>query len=199
MPKSNRELGQVTAVAGAPQSGKSTWMRKQVEEADRVLVFGDWRGDYLAAGFTPLATPQEILTTLKGHKGEGRFTYRGEDFETWCWAAIRWGLYNPCTLIADELAYVTRPGKAPKEWGQLLRMAAGNGLFLYGCTQRPSESDTTIWGIADVLHCHRLVRADDADSLARELNCKPEDLLALPDYAWIERESRSAQFSSGGP
>lgn len=195
----NRERGMVVAVAGAPQSGKSTWMRQQVADHDRRIVFGDYRGEYQAAGYMPLKSIHELLTTLKGHKGPGAFVYRGldQDFPTWCFAALGWVKYHPATLIVDELAAVTNPGKALSEWGQILRMIAGFGGVVFGCTQRVSESDTTIWGCADLIHCHRMVRTGDAEKMARELNCRPEDLLALPEFEYLERVSTAAQFTRG--
>lgn len=199
MASQERERGCVTAVAGAPQSGKSTWMRRQIADHARVLVFGDWRGEYQAAGFTPIKGPRELITTLKKHKGPGRFTYRGgmEDFDTWCYVGLRWVQYFPATLLVDELAGATHPGKAPRYWGEILRMIAGYGGYAYGCTQRISESDTTIWGVADVLHSHRMVRTDDAVKVAKELNCTGDDILQLPPFEFIERESISAEFTRG--
>lgn len=201
MAKENRDLGCVVGVAGAPQTGKSSWMRAQVEDHQRVNVFGDLRGDYRAAGFTPVRGIRELVAKLKGNKGAGRYVYVGavEDFNAWCYVVLRWIMYFPGTAIADELAGPTHPGKAPRYWGELLRQVAGVGGVVYGCTQRMSESDSTIWGVADLLHCHRLVKRRDAESMADELNCTAEDLLGLPDYAYIERESRSAQFRRGGP
>lgn len=199
MATQERERGCVIAVAGAPQSGKSTWMRHQVAKHARVLVFGDWRGEYQAAGFTPIKGPRELITTLKGHKGAGRYTYRGglQDFDTWCLVGLAWVQYFPATLLIDELAGPTNPGKAPRHYGEILRMIAGYGGYAYGCTQRISESDTTIWGVADLLHVHRMVRTGDAEKAARELNCTPQDLLQLPDFEYLEREAKSAQFTRG--
>lgn len=195
-----REDGLVTAVAGMPRTGKTTWVQRETRDHARVLVW-DYRGEYQAANCTLITNLRTLLTTLKGHKTAGRFCYQGkvEDFDTWCFAALAWGKYFPATLIADELADVTTTQKAPQALGEIERKGAGYGLHFYGISVSPSESDKTLWRCAQLYHCHTLMLQSDVELMSKKLMCRPEDLQGLRPYQYLERTNFSREFTRGGP
>jgi hypothetical protein len=112
----------------------------------------------------------------------------------WAWLRKRAG----STLVIEELADVTQPGKAPEAWGEIVRKsrhAAGSHIF--ALTQRPAESDKTIAGNCDLLHCGRLSNPKDRKSLAEYLDVPVGELTRLQDLQWIERDMRTHRLQRG--
>lgn len=101
------------------------------------------------------------------------------------------------TVIVEELADVTSPGKAPPGWGVIVRRGLRYGPQLYAVTQRPSESDKTVMGNASIFHCHSMARADDARYMAREMRIDQEKIDALRPLQFIERDRRSGTLVAG--
>ena len=53
---------------------------------------------------------------------------------------------RPVTAIIEEIADVTRQGKASPPWGTLSRRGRKYGVQFYAVTQRPAEIDKTAYG-----------------------------------------------------
>lgn len=100
-------------------------------------------------------------------------------------------------LVIEELADVTSPGKAPAAWGEIVRKGRHEGGSIYALTQRPAESDKTIAGNADVIHCGRLSFPGDRKTLAEYLDVPVADITALPSLAYIERDMRTRELRTG--
>jgi len=168
-----RESGSIVAVAGASQSGKSTWLRKErLEQASRLLVW-DPRGEYPAnmPNVERIDSKEDLFEACEG-SGSGRYAFvpsmkLHEDFHFWCLMAFHWGKYWPIVAVADETADVTSPNKAPDAWGQLLRKGKFYGSWIYGVTQSPTESDKTIWFNADEKVCFRVDGDHERDYMAK--------------------------------
>lgn len=177
----NTRDGRLVYVCGASRSGKSAWVKRQVEKSRRLLIWDieDEYGDL--PGIKSLSSQKELLQMLKtsGLAGPGRFAFVPLDpkqFNWWASAAFAWG---NCAAVAEELADVTNPGKAPPGWGTLIRRGAKRGIEIIGITQRPSEADKTLLGNANIKHCCRLERAGDRSYMAKELDCPIEDINGL--------------------
>jgi len=116
---------------------------------------------------------------------------RLSEFGDFCRLAYAWGMCGNeinqhTTCIAEELADVTSPGKAPETWGVMLRQGLGWGMNIYGVSQRPAESDKTIMGNLTFIHAHFMSRAQDRKYIAEEMDINPDDIKALEQYKWIE-------------
>ena len=101
------------------------------------------------------------------------------------------------TVVVEELADVTSPGKAPIYWGMLTRKGLRYGPEIYALTQRPSESDKTVMGNATVLHVHQCVLEIDAETLAAHLRVPVSQVDALDPFQWIERDRRTKTTTTG--
>lgn len=185
----------ITLVCGGSGSGKSTFVKRNATDADRIIVFDSDEEYASLPGFTRIAKAGDLIRYLqRAKKGRFAFVPRGtgsdELFDLWCKAAFAWG---NCTVIAEELADVTSPGKAPDGWGQLVRRGRKRGLRIFGITQRPSESDKTIVGNASRIWCGSMTRADDRRYMAKEMDVSQELVNQLKplDYVIFDKKDRS--------
>lgn len=119
------------------------------------------------------------------------------DFDPFCRLAWVWLRAARGTLVVEELASVTTPGKAPAGWGDIIRAGLRYGPEIYALTQRPSESDKTAIGNATVLHCHAMARAGDRRYMAAELDADPAEIGRLRPLQWIERDRRTGALRRG--
>lgn len=198
-----RRDGVVTLVTGSMGSGKTTWVRQQVQRARRMLVWDgkgiDWGADQ---GCVVVDDPLHLRRLIFGPAA--RISYRvpatPKNFELFCRMAWAWGRYKPGVLIVDEIADVTTPAKAPVAWGEIARKGRAFGLDVYVTTQRPQEADKTTQGNAAIFHCGRMSDADDQRYVARRLLGSGEHesaVAALGPMEWIERDARTMTVTRG--
>src|SRR3569623_2110456 len=110
----------IIVVCGSSGSGKSAWVKQRIAKARRVLV---WDVDDEYEGFERITAPAALI----------------EAFDLWARAAFAWG---NCTAVAEELAGVTTPGKAPPGWHQLVSRGRKRGIEVIGETQRTSGTNS---------------------------------------------------------
>lgn len=188
MRKLNNALSaEIILVTGSSGARKTTFIKKKAAKAKRLLVWDAAKHEY-GDICQPVKTQAELLQLLKSHKtGPLKVAFQPDVlnarlFDWWARACLAWG---NCTAIAEELADVTSPGKAPDGWGQLLRKGRAYGIKMIAATQRPAESDKTIIGNVTLFHAGRQSRSDDRKYMAKELNVQPDDLL-MDDGEFIE-------------
>ncbi len=182
---STRQDGSLTYVTGKSRSGKSAWVKAQIAKDPRIIVF-DIKAEYSEQmGYKVVHHLVELVDLLQATPGPLKVAFRpmqpAKEFGIWSKAAFTWCKLSPCTILAEELADVTTPAKAPDGWGQLCRQAQGFGAKIYAITQRPSESDKTALGNASLIHCCSMVRAADRDYMAREMDVPLTEIAALLD------------------
>lgn len=203
MPLSRRDSGQLIAVAGASQSGKSTWTALQVKSCKRLLVW-DYKAEwYLHNNCRRVKTWSELTGCVRSSATAERIAYcapgmNRDAFDTWCKLAFVWLRQDVGTLVVEETASVTSAGKAPDGWGDVCRMGLGFGATIYAVTQRPAESDKTALGNYSLVHCHRMATADDAVYMAKLLRVDAAAVDLLQNYQWIERTA-AGELRTGGP
>jgi hypothetical protein len=176
-------------VCGGSGTGKSAWVKQQIAKTKRLLIW-DTEGEYLDLPKVQAVQGQRALTSLllRHPVGPARIAYVPrtlKDFEFWARCALAW---KNCTVVAEELADVTTPGKAQDGWGQLVRKGRKHGVEIYAITQRPAESDKTVIGNATLTHCCAMKRAKDRDYMAAEMNCDRTLMNALKPLEWIEAD-----------
>jgi hypothetical protein len=205
---SQRTDGTLYVVSGASRSGKTSWIAQRVAAAPRLLVWdtvGEWAEkfhckprwsfEYLARDVIPGAPAQRIA--FQPMMGPDSPTM-AEQFGGFCrMAYVAMRAHRRLTLVVEELADVTSPGKAPPAWGVICRRGLRFGPEIYGVTQRPSESDKTIMGNASVFHCHSMARADDARYMAKEMRIDQAAIDALEPLQFIERDRRTGTVRAG--
>ena len=190
-----RRAAKIVMVAGSSGSGKSAWVKQQVRRATRLIVW-DVDDEYTAERCERIRDLRELAERLKTRK-TGRFAYvphDPKDFGAWARLAFAWG---ECAVVAEELADVTSPAKAPPGWGELVRRGRKRGVILYAVTQRPSESDKTALGNASEIHVGRLARAADRRYMAAELDIAPEEIAALNNLEYIHKDMAANTVKKG--
>lgn len=152
-----------------------------------------WSFDYLAECVKPGAPARRIAYQPT--------KFDALEFSTFCRLAHVAIRSHPrrLTLIVEELADVTTPGKAPAAWGVIVRRDLCYGPEIYAVTQRPSESDKTIMGNASVIHTHAMARAEDARYMAKELRVDQALIDALNPYEFLERDMGTKEITRGDP
>lgn len=145
--------GRLVAVGGASRSGKTIWTSRAVADDERVFAWDpedQWsglkgwkkattRGQLLAAIQTP--GPQKVAYVAGGNLPV--------EFNYWAGGVFYAGRYvGPLSAIAEEVADVTTPSKAPGNWGILLRRGLKRGITIYAISQRWQEADKTALGNA---------------------------------------------------
>lgn len=196
-----RPDGSLYVVTGATRTGKTTWVVQRVAGARRLLVWdamAEWADHFKCQRVESIF---DLSQRVKPGAPAARLAFvapcTAENFAAFCrlaWVFIRVDLG---TLVVEELADVTSPGKAPTYWGEIIRKGLRFGPEVYALTQRPSESDKTVMGNASVLHVHQMAREDDCRYMARELRVDPAAIDALLPFHWIERDRRTRNLSTG--
>jgi hypothetical protein len=200
--RSKRPSGSLIAVTGASQSGKSTWVANAVASCTRLLVW-DYKAEwYLHHHCRRLESWVQLADCVHSHSQPERIAYcapamNRAAFDVFCRFAWIWLRRDVGTLVIEETASVTSPGKAPDAWGDVCRMGLGFGATIYAVTQRPAESDKTALGNASLIHCHRMATDDDARYMAKLLRVPQESVDALRPYDWIERTAAGELRKSG--
>lgn len=195
-------------VAGASRSGKTFLTAERIKKDRNVLVW-DSMGEFAAmpgySGTNSLAVFAEHAAKGGGGKRCLVVPVTPANFDAFCRSAWRWMLVHAAsgrvvTIVVEELADVTPPGKAPVAWGMIIRRSLRFFPHIYALTQRPAESDKTVMGNATVLRCHSMARADDRRTMARELDVDQDYInrLDFSRYQFIELDRVSRRLTTGG-
>lgn len=177
---------------GSSGSGKSFKVKSKIAKAKRLIIFDpdDEYGEL--ANIQTVKNAQALLALVKRNpKGplRVRFVANGvAAFDVWAKIAFAWG---NCVAVAEEIAGVTSPGKAPAGWHTLVSRGRKRGITIYAVTQRPSESDKTILGNISRIWVGRMARAKDRKYMAAELDVHTDDITELKALDYLERDMLS--------
>lgn len=209
MPAKAATKPEILAAMGARGTGKTAWATRQPQyvKAKRLAVW-DLMREAAHAQLPHTESLPEFIRWLKAPAFRVAFApspddaVREQQFELWCRACL---LAGHLTAHVEELAFVTKPHKAPPAWRRMILLGRyePHVLTIIGTSQRPAQVDKEFIGNADVLHVGRLIGAD-AEGPARILGIKPAELENLPDLHWLERRQGDmkptrGQLSFGAP
>ncbi|WP_288254048.1 hypothetical protein [uncultured Hydrogenophaga sp.] len=204
----------MVGVFGARGTGKSYWTRRQIERARPArLAVWDHKSDPKLADFGQQFTGLPQLGAAVRAMQAKRFAVRyrpdagdrlDDQFRVFCEAVFAAG---NLVMWVDELAEVTRAGRAPAAWRRCVNVGREYGghdgkvraLTIFGSSQRPGEVDKSFLNNVDVLHTGRILNASDARVLADFLRLDYRELMDLPDWHWIERGPGMVEAVRGGP
>lgn len=199
--------GEMGLFTGGTRQGKTSSVKARIKKNNRVIVWSPkesidgysklWPSTVVVRGIPALRSAVLMTGKKPAHLIYVPWDY--VDFENFARLAFVWGTISPCSVVVEELADVTRPGKAPKGWGDLLRQGLGFGITIYAVTQRPSESDKTVLGNATFIRTHYLMRHEDRVSVSRHMGVKPEEIEKLKPLQYIERHNDGRIISSKLP
>jgi hypothetical protein len=198
--------GRLIVIGGASRSGKTVHVKKRTR-ADRRIVAWDPEDQWSQeSGYRKITTRPELLKAIQT-PGHMRLAYVAggdlkSEFDFWAGAAMYAGRYIAAlTVIAEELADVTTPSKAPGNWGILLRRGLKRGITIYAISQRWAEADKTAIGNASEFVLFRQSSGDDVAYLARKTRVPVTDLEGLRQFEFIqfdavtgEKEKKKLRF-----
>lgn len=184
----------IEAVIGASGSGKSAYIKGEIRRRKpRRLLIYDPEGEYAKFGrvVSHLEDVHKVLTqagpakpfklVFAPHADPGRAV---KQFELLCRIAFHTG---NLLLIAEELADVTQPQKAPVGWSMISRRGRKRGVQVIGATQRPASIDKTFLGNCTQVRAGRLLYEEDARAVGKVLGVPHLELLSLAPLHYIQR------------
>lgn len=194
--------GRLVVVSGASRTGKTAWTRSQVEGRSRVLVWDVEDQWSTLRGFARITTRAELLSAAEA-RGPLRAAFvaggdLGSAFDFFAGCASYAGRHvEPLTVVAEELADVTTPAKAPGNWGILLRRGLKRGIDIFAISQRWAEADKTALGNASEYVMFMSSSADDVRYLARKTRVPVADLDALRPLEFVRYVVATQQIEAG--
>lgn len=193
--------GKLTVIAGASRSGKTVYTSRQVKGQRRAFAWDPEAQWCELPGWRKVTTRAQLLEAAQ-KPGAQRIAYvAGGDlkaeFDYWAQCVMYAGRYvAPLACIAEELADVTTPSKAPGNWGILLRRGLKRGIDIYAISQRWAEADKTAMGNASAYVCFSL-RGEDIEYMARKTRIPVQELEALQKLEWVRTDPVSKVTERG--
>lgn len=185
-------------ICGSSGAGKSHYIKNQINNAPRLVVFDpddEYGNVQNIVTVTSAAKAIEMMQKNRTSALRVRVVAGGQAvFEALNAAVFAW---TNCSYVAEEIADVTRIGKAPPQWGQLLRRGRKRAVKIYAVTQRPSEADKTALTQASMVRTGLLGREADRKALADDMDV-PLDLmrkLAPLDFIECHRNAKRQIFA----
>lgn len=198
----SRNAARIMAIIGASGSGKSYFVKSRLLKpaaARARLIVWDYMREY-----DEIAQPVDSIPALVDAVKAKRFAVafrpsfdndmRARQFDQFC--RIGYILGN-CTMVIEELAFVTMPSYAPGSWSMVTCTGRHKGLTVIGCSQRPAQIDKNFLGNCSTVHTGRLNDANDIRVMARVLAVPEGDLRALAPLEWVERDMATGQTRRG--
>lgn len=149
-------------------------------------------------GFVRVESAAELVALLSSHANKAlKVAYVGDGkaaFEFWCKCAFNWA---QCLAVAEEIADVTTPQKAPPEWGKLIRRGRKYGIKICAVTQRPAEADKTILSNAAYIRTFALGRENDRIAIAREIQYDPALMAKMVPLEWLQFKRADLSLQAG--
>lgn len=194
--------GRLVVVGGASRSGKTAFVKRAILKVPRVFAW-DCEDQFSALrGWHRVASRAALLEAAK-RPGRAKVAYvpagdlsaEFEFFASCCMYAGRF--VEPLTVIAEELADVSTPAKAPGAWGVLVRRGLKRGITIYAISQRWSEADKTAFGNASDYVIFRQSSADDVRYIARKTRIDEAEINALKPLQFVHLDAYTQEVKRG--
>ena len=184
-----------TLVVGSTGSGKSSWIKANRLKGVRAVLVWDAKDEYAEQGFERFTSARALSARLRqGSTGRLAFAAGPDLFPFFCRAVWAWG---NCLCIAEELADVVSPAKAPRPWGEILRKGRAFGISTITTTQRPQEIDKTTVGNATEVMCAFLGFELDRRYMSSRLGFSAADLAAMEQGDYLFRRLPNGELVTG--
>lgn len=182
--------GRLTVVGGATRSGKTAYVVKKIKGEKRVIVWDIEAQFCELPGFKKITTRAELFAAIQ-RPGPAKLAYVpgpsiAQEFDFWAACVLYWGKwFGGCVAVAEELADVTSPAKAPGNWGILLRRGLKRAITIFAISQRWAEADKTAIGNASEFVLFRLSSGDDIAYMARKTRVQAAQLEGLQPLEYV--------------
>jgi hypothetical protein len=200
-----RKDGELILTTGKSRSGKTTVTLRSVQDEPRLLVWDFLGRDWPQSNCERIeGIPALTHRLMEVGAGPARISYRAPEltsleFSSWARCCMAWLHYGPAVIVAEELADVVHPGKAPAGWGELVRAGLGYGATIYGLTQRIQETDKSIFGNATRLRIFRTAHDGDAAYIAKATGIPAERISSLNRWAFLEKNCDTGELELHAP
>lgn len=194
--------GRLFVIAGASRSGKTAWTVRQVKAAKRVMAWDPEAQWCELPGWRKITTKAALLAAAQT-PGPLRVAYVAggslqAEFDYWAACVMYAGRYvEPLEAIAEELADVTTPAKAPGNWGILIRRGLKRGITLRCISQRWSEADKTAVGNASDFVIFRQSSGDDVRYLSRKTRVQESEINDLAPLQYVHMDALTGEIQRG--
>lgn len=181
--------GKLYVISGASRCGKTTKVVRMVKNSRRAVAWDPEAQWCELAGWRKITTRAALLAAIQS-PGHMRIAYvtggdLKEEFNYFCGCAFYAGRHIAAIdVIAEELADVSTPSKAPTKWGILLRRGLKRGINIYAISQRWAEADKTAMGNASV-YVLFASRGEDVNYIARKTMVPYAELAELRALEYI--------------
>lgn len=182
--------GKIVILSGASRSGKTAYTVKRIGKEARVIAWDPEDQWANLPGFKKITSKAELLKAVQ-RPGNARLAYVASGdlktaFDLWAGCVFFWGRYHgACHAVAEELADVSSPSKAPGNWGILIRRGLKRGISIYPISQRWAEADKTAFGNASEFVCFRASSEMDVDYIARRTRLNAAELSSLKPLEYM--------------
>jgi hypothetical protein len=196
----------IEAVLGGSGTGKSSYVKELLRRKPpkRLLVFDpeeEW-GEFGRV----TTSMQDVIAACQaaGPTGGLRIVFvpspdpatAARQFDVFCRVAFA---AERMTFVVDELKLVTTPSRSPVGWGMLTGRGRKRGIVIYGLSQRPASIDKDFLGNCTVVRTGRLGYEDDANAVKKYVGATAQEIMVLPDYAYIRREASTGKVERWTP
>lgn len=194
--------GRLYVIAGASRSGKTAWTARQVKAAKRVFAWDPEAQWCELPGWRKVTTRKDMLAATE-KPGPQRVAYVAggslqAEFDFWAGCVMYAGRYvEPLEAVAEELADVTTPAKAPGNWGILIRRGLKRGITIRCISQRWSEADKTAVGNASDFVVFRQSSGDDVRYLSRKTRIDESEINGLVPLQYVQMDALTGQITRG--
>lgn len=191
--------GRLIVIGGASRSGKTAYTSRKIKREKRVMVW-DIEGQFCELpGFQKVTTRAELFALVQ-QPGPAKLAYvvGGDivkEFDFFAACAMYWGRWHGGgVVVAEELADVTTPAKAPGNWGILLRRGLKRGITIFAISQRWAEADKTAIGNASEFVLFRLSSGDDVAYMARKTRVPAAELEGLKPLEFVRYDAATGSI-----
>lgn len=191
--------GRLFVVSGASRSGKTVWVLRKTAKHRRIFAWDPEAQWCEVAGFKKATTRAQLMAFAQ-QKGPLKVAFvAGGDikaaFDFWAGCVMYAGRWvEPLSCIAEELADVTTPSKAPGNWGILVRRGLKRGITIFAISQRWQEADKTAFGNASDYVVFRSQGGEDATYIKRKTGIDaptvPLDHIELDALTGVQKRGR---------
>lgn len=194
--------GRLYVIAGASRSGKTAWTKRQAAKRRRIFAYDPEAQWCELPGWRKVTTRAELAAAAQ-RPGAARVAYvpgadLKEEFDFFCECVFYSTRFvEPTDAIAEELADVTTPSKAPGNWGILLRRGLKRGGNIYAISQRWSEADKTAFGNASDYVVFRQSSGDDVRYLARKTRIQEQEIDGLAPLQFVHMDALTGSITRG--
>lgn len=194
----------IVAVLGQSGQGKGVYSKARIaaEAPARLLVWDAMNEWEHCRGWPTLTHLGRQM--LRNANAPFRFRYMPKapaysdaikrEFSAFCLLALA---AKNCTLVVEELSFVTLAGYAPGGWAKVCNAGRHAGLRVVGISQAPADIDKKFLGNCTEIVTFYLGEKPHRETVATKLDIDPDTIKALPQFAYLHFDRANRTVTPG--